>query len=82
MWTSVPAAGAVAGSVWECGTAAECGGAAQVAIGQRAGMLVKRTSANGLATFGDLVLSQPGRYRLVARLGNGLQVLSRAIAVS
>jgi hypothetical protein len=33
------------------------------------GTLVKRTSANGLATFGDLVLSAPGRYRLVARLG-------------
>jgi adhesin/invasin len=46
------------------------------------GTLVKRTSANGLATFGDLVLSQAGRYRLVARLGNGLQVLSRVIAVS
>jgi ELWxxDGT repeat protein len=45
------------------------------------GTLVKRTSIHGLATFGDLVLSQPGRYRLVARLGNGLQVLSRAITV-
>ncbi len=46
------------------------------------GTLVKRTSANGLATFGDLVLSAPGRYRLVARLGNGLQMISRAIVVS
>jgi ELWxxDGT repeat protein len=45
------------------------------------GTLVKRTSANGLATFGDLVLSAPGRYRLVARLGNGLQVISRVIVV-
>jgi adhesin/invasin len=45
------------------------------------GTLVKRTSIHGLATFGDLVLSTPGRYRLVARLGNGLQVISRAITV-
>ncbi|MCX8139829.1 MAG: Ig-like domain-containing protein, partial [Gemmataceae bacterium] len=43
------------------------------------GTLLKRTNASGLATFGDLSLSQPGRYRLVARLGNGLQVLSRVI---
>jgi ELWxxDGT repeat protein len=46
------------------------------------GTLVKRTSIHGLATFGDLVLSTPGRYRLVARLGNGLQVISRVIVVS
>jgi len=45
------------------------------------GTLVKQTSIYGLATFGDLVLSAPGRYRLVARLGNGLQVISRAIRV-
>jgi hypothetical protein len=45
------------------------------------GTLVERTSIYGLATFGDLVLSTPGRYRLVARLGNGLQVISRAIVV-
>jgi ELWxxDGT repeat protein len=45
------------------------------------GTLVKRTSIHGLATFGDLSLSQPGRYRLVARLGNGLQVISQAITV-
>lgn len=46
------------------------------------GTLVKRTSIYGLATFGDLALTVPGTYRLVARLGNGLQVLSRAIMVS
>jgi hypothetical protein len=45
------------------------------------GTLVKRTSANGLATFGDLVLSAPGRYRLMARAGS-FQVISRVILVS
>jgi ELWxxDGT repeat protein len=46
------------------------------------GVVVKRTSAAGLATFGGLSLTVPGRYRLVARLGNGMQVMSRAIVVS
>jgi ELWxxDGT repeat protein len=45
------------------------------------GTLVRWTNTSGVATFNGLSISQRGQYRLVARLGNGMQVISNPIIV-